>query len=351
MAPRSLPACATGWRRAAPTPSASEAGGLSPDPVARFAAAVAALWPAGAGGPLALAVSGGADSMAMLELARAALPGRVIAATVDHRLRAAAAEEAAMVAAHCAAAGVPHATLTVAEPPAGASLQARARDARYALLVGWARQAGAAALATAHQADDQAETFLMRAMRGAGLSGLAGIRRAQAMDGLPVIRPLLDWRRAELRATVRRAGVPFVDDPANADPRFDRTRVRRLLEDNAWLDPPMLARAALQLAEVDGDLRAAFAGLVAARDRPAAPGEVRIDAADLPRELRRRLARDAIRRVRAAAGLTAPAFGEAADVEPLLDALERGGSATQGGVLASARGTGWRFRVAPPRRG
>ena len=106
--------------------------------------------------PIALAVSGGPDSMAMLALAAAAFPGQVHAATVDHRLRAAAAAEARMVAAWCANAGVPHTTLVVAEPIGSGSVQARARAVRYELLLRWAAEIGASCLATAHHADDQA---------------------------------------------------------------------------------------------------------------------------------------------------------------------------------------------------
>ena len=142
----------------------------APDPAAveRFAAALTAIDPCG---PIALAVSGGADSMAMLALARAAFPGRIIAATVDHQLRTSAADEAALVAAYCATLGVPHMILTPDAPIAGASIQAQARGARYRLLRAWAGDAGAVALLTAHHADDQAETFLMRAVRGSGVPG------------------------------------------------------------------------------------------------------------------------------------------------------------------------------------
>jgi tRNA(Ile)-lysidine synthase len=307
-----------------------------------------------AAAPLALAVSGGPDSMAMLALAAAAFPGAVIAATVDHGLRASAAGECAMVAGVCAELGVAHAMLA-GIAPAGASLQAQARALRYRLLIDWAATAGAGLLATAHQADDQAETFLMRAARGAGLSGLAGVRAVRgvrASDGtaLTLVRPLLDWRRAELRAIVRRAGLPFVDDPANDDPRHDRTRFRRLLGENEWLDPPRLARAAGHLAEADAELRAIADWLWETRQRPGRASGVRLDMAGLPRGVRRRLAQRAIGTVRETAGIARPDWSPEANIEPLLDALGRGKAATQAGVLARPAGEVWHFRVAPARK-
>ncbi|MCB8828531.1 tRNA lysidine(34) synthetase TilS, partial [Escherichia coli] len=146
-----------------------------------------------------------------------AMPGGIAVASVDHRLRPAAAAEAAMVADHCAAIGVPQAALAPHAAITGASIQAAARTARYGLLAGHARAIGAEALATAHHVDDQAETFLMRAARGSGLSGLAGVRPRAVIDDVVVVRPVLEWRRAELRAIVRRLEIPFVDDPANHD--------------------------------------------------------------------------------------------------------------------------------------
>ena len=322
------------------------AAGVSPAEVERFAGAIV---PLGAAAPLLLAVSGGPDSMAMLTLAAAALPGGIAAASVDHRLRPEGADEALAVARHCARIGVPHATLVPAEPIAGASLQARAREARYALLAKEARRIGATAIATAHHADDAAETVLLRAARGSGLAGLAGVRPRATIAGVAVVRPLLDWRRAELRAVVRRAGVPFVDDPSNRDDRHDRTRFRRLLEENEWLDPLHLAQSAAFLAEADAEIAAGLDGVWALH--AAADGaSVRLDVAGLPRELRRRLVRRAIGAVRDRAGIASPPWSEAANVEALLDALEGGHRATQAGVVASPREHRWRFAAAPPRR-
>ena len=333
-------------RRAAPPPSASEPLAQQAERFHHDLTRALGHEPRGA---ILFAVSGGPDSMAMLTLAAATFGGRVHAATVDHRLRTEAAAEAAAVAAHCAAIRVPHATLVPAEPIAGASIQAAARHARYGLLAGHALAIGAEAIATAHHVDDQAETFLMRAARGSGIAGLAGVRPRVTIDGATVIRPLLEWRRAELRAIVRRAEVPFVDDPSNHDPAHDRTRFRRLLDDNEWLGPPQIARSAAALAEADGDVLAIVEWLWSSRT--AVRGHhVRIDVEGLPRELTRRLARRAIGLVIDSAGIAAPRWSESANIEALLDALAIGRRATQAGVVVQPQGHEWRFRPAPARR-
>ena len=302
-------------------------------------------------GPVLLAVSGGADSMAMLTLAAEAdLAHGIAVATVDHRLRTGAEAEAAMVAEYCGGLGLSHAVLTPATPIEGASLQAQARTARYALLADRARRIGAVAVATAHHADDQAETFLMRAARGSGLAGLAGVRARTTIAGMTVVRPLLDWRRAELRAIVRRREVRFADDPTNRDPAHDRTRFRHLLDTHEWLGAAQIARSAAALAEADADVRAMVDWLWNARTQYAAKG-VEIDVRDLPRELLRRLARRGVALVRDTAGITAPDFTESTNVEPLLDALGQNRRATQSGVSVTPSGGRWRFRPAPARRG
>ncbi|KQO06971.1 tRNA lysidine(34) synthetase TilS [Sphingomonas sp. Leaf242] len=295
------------------------------------------------------AVSGGPDSMAMLTLAHESLPPGFTVASIDHRLRPEAVEESAMVAAYCATLGISHATLAPSEPITGASIQAQARTTRYALLTEHARAIGAGALVTGHHADDQAETFLMRAARGSGLAGLAGVRARTHVNGVIVIRPLLDWRRAELRAIVRRAEVPFLDDPSNHDDRHDRTRFRRLLGENEWLGTPNLARAAAALAETDTDVRAMVDWVWTERAKVGG-GEVKLAVENLPREILRRLARRAIGTVRAEAGIVAPEWTEAANIEKLLDSLTTGKRTTQAGIIASVRGDVWRFREAPPRR-
>ncbi|MGC6401798.1 tRNA lysidine(34) synthetase TilS [Sphingomonas sp. FW199] len=320
--------------------------------VARFHADALALLPhpPTTAAPLALAVSGGADSMAMLALAHAAFPDAVIAATVDHGLRAGSADEAQMVADHCAVPGVPHEILALTGLARGPAVQERARTARYTALGEWAARHGALALATAHQADDQAETLLMRAARGVGLTGMRGIPAIGMAQGLPVIRPLLGWTRADLRALCLAHAIPFADDPGNADPAYERVRVRAMLGRQEWLDPRMLARTADRLAQADGALDWVAERLWTERASAGPDGGVTLAAGDLPRDLARRLVRRAIHRVRADAGIDSPGFADTADIEPLLDALTGGGGASHGGVMARATGENWQFRPAPPRR-
>ena len=221
----------------------------APQLTARFAADLAAQWPEG--GRLALAVSGGPDSLALLLLAHSALPERVAAATVDHGLRADSAAEAAMVAALCRQRGVPHTVLRVTVDPG--NVQAEARAARYAALADWMEQDGLHALATAHHADDQAETLLLRLNRGSGVAGLAGVRARGMVPGtrLPLVRPLLAWRRGDLAALVDAAGIAPVQDPSNRDDRFDRVRIRKAMAAAEWIDVPALAASAAHLADAD----------------------------------------------------------------------------------------------------
>jgi len=305
-----------------------------PAAVARFRRDLEAL-AGGDPGPVGVAVSGGPDSLALLLLAQAAFPGRVHAATVDHGLRAEAAGEAAFVAGLCAGLAVPHATLEAGMTDQ-ANLQAAARERRYALLTHWAAGIGASCLLTAHHLDDQAETLVMRLLRGSGLSGLAGIRAVNAA-AVPIARPLLDWRRAELAAIVAAAGIAAVADPSNQDERFDRARIRRWLAQADWLDPVPIARSAGALAQAEEALEWAVERL----QRERVDG-LALDPSGLPREFRRRL----VLRMLAAMGAAEPR-GEA--VTRLLATLEQGGTATLAGVKCSG-GAVWRFAPAPPRR-
>lgn len=204
----------------------------------------------GDGASLGIAVSGGPDSLALLLLAHAAFPGVVEAATVDHQLRRESAAEAQFVATVCADLGVQHKILPV-KVEAG-NLQQEAREARYQALSKWMARRRLTALATAHHADDQTETLLVRLNRGSGLSGLAGIRSTtSAPGGARLVRPLLQWRRSELDAIVSAAGIDAVADPSNADPRYDRARMRLSLADADWIDPMGFAKSAALLEQAE----------------------------------------------------------------------------------------------------
>ena len=291
--------------------------------------------------PLGVAVSGGPDSLALLLLARDAFGDRVRAVTVDHGLRAESAAEAAQVATICAGLGVPHATLRW-DGKAKANVQALAREARYRLMADWCAAEGIAWLATAHHADDQAETLLLRLARGSGIGGLAGIRASRSLArGVILLRPLLDVRRDALAAIVAAAGLRIVDDPSNRDPRYDRTRVRRWLAAHDELDAAHLAASAAHLAEAEAALL--WTADLAWNSRvTTADVQVEVDVEGLPRELQRRLTLRALQ----ALGAAAP---RGPDVDRLLDRLAGGGTATLAGIRARG-GRIWRFSVAPARR-
>jgi tRNA(Ile)-lysidine synthase len=180
----------------------------------------------GTGAHVLVAVSGGCDSVTLLHLLRFAAddPGlRITAAHFDHAMRPGSAGDAAWVRGLCRAWDVP---LIEARADRPLRTEAEARDARYAFLRGARTACGASHLATAHHADDQAETVLFRILRGTGIHGLAGIPPA---DGAGLIRPLLPFARAEIRRHARANGLRWRDDPTNAGTAAARNRIRREL--------------------------------------------------------------------------------------------------------------------------
>jgi len=185
----------------------------------------------GPASPLALAYSGGLDSTVLLNVAARLLGGRrLLALHVHHGLQPAAEAWVGHCARACERLGVAFRALRAAGRPApGESLEAWARERRYALLLEAAREAGAAALLTAHHADDQLETFLLQLARGSGPDGLAGIAPRDCRAGVVLLRPLLGLSRAELLAHARSLGLDWVEDPTNADPLRPRNAVRHRL--------------------------------------------------------------------------------------------------------------------------
>lgn len=313
----------------------------APDAVTRFRRDLAALMPAP--GRLGLAVSGGPDSLALLLLACAVSPGRVAAATVDHRLRPDSLLEALHVEDICDRLGCPHTILALDAAPAPANLQAEARGARYAALGRWAEAQGVSAVATAHHLDDQAETVLMRLQRGSGVAGLAGIRPVQRVGGLLLLRPLLGWRKAELVHLVSDAGIEPADDPSNRDPRYDRASARAWLRERPDLAPERLARSAAACRAADDALEWAVERLAAERLRRDG-AELTLDPHDLPQEFRRRLLRRALLAVEHDL-----AEDKLRGLDRLLALLDAGEVGTLAGVRA-AGGAVWRFAPAPRRR-
>jgi tRNA(Ile)-lysidine synthase len=313
--------------------------GADPALVSRFSQDLAALRPPQGG--LGLAVSGGPDSLALLLLASSALPGQVEAATVDHGLRAESAAEAEAVAQICATLGVPHAILTV--EVATGNVQAEARRARYAGLGDWLAARDLAALATAHHADDQAETLLLRLNRASGVAGLAGTR-ARALvphSEIALLRPLLGWRKTALEALVAATGLSAAQDPSNADDRFDRARLRKALAGADWLDVAAVAASAAHLADADSALDWA-----AAREWRECVSTQGLGVTYRP-QAPRAIALRVLARIVTQLDGEQPRGGA---VARLFDALVEGRIAPIGNLVARPGPAGWSFTKSPARR-
>ncbi|RXT35261.1 tRNA lysidine(34) synthetase TilS [Bradyrhizobium betae] len=322
---------------------------------------------------LVLAVSGGPDSVALMWLAarwqRSFSRGpRLLVVTVDHGLRPEAAREAREVKRLATALGLTHRTLRWRGTKPKTGLPAAAREARYRLLAQAARAAGASHVLTAHTRDDQAETLVMRLLRGSGLAGLSAMARLTERDGIVLVRPLLDVPKAQLIATLKRAKISFADDPTNRDTAFTRPRLRALLPQLAAEggDSRSLARLAARLSRANAAVEVLADGaerFLLLRDRGDAPqvGVRSFEAeafALLPEEVRLRLLLRAVN----AHGHEGPA--ELGKVETLLAALDQAvatgprapanGRAilkqTLAGALISLAGGRIHIRPAPARR-
>jgi tRNA(Ile)-lysidine synthase len=320
---------------------------------------------------IVLAVSGGPDSIALMWLAarwrRALVRGpRLIAVTVDHGLRAEAAREARDVKRLARRLELPHRTLRWAGAKPKTGLPAAARRARYRLLAQAARSHGATHILTAHTRDDQAETLLMRMLRGSGIAGLGAMARQTERDGVVLARPFLNVSKSQLVATLLKAKLGFADDPSNRDTSFTRPRLRGLMPALAAEggDSRSLARLASRLARANAAVEVLVDGaeryLALKSNAAPHPG---LDAksfeaksfAAMPEEIRLRLLLRAINRF----GHEGPA--ELGKVEALLFALDRSVAErtakrrtrlkqTLAGALVSLIDGRIRVEPAPPRR-
>ena len=245
---------------------------------------------------MGVAVSGGSDSTALLQLlSEIAQQSKIdlFAATVDHGLRSESTAEAEAVAALARSWGIPHQTLKWQDWDGSGNLQDQARRARYRLLTHWADDLQLDAIVLGHTADDQAETVLMRLARSAGVSGLSGMAAERKEGSVVLLRPMLSITRARLRAHLMTQNIDWIDDPSNQDQRFDRIKVRDALTrlDQIGITAEGLSRVAENLAQAREAL-AQYARESARRYVQVVDGDLCIDrdgVSPLSEEIRRRL--------------------------------------------------------------
>lgn len=284
---------------------------------------------------LGVAVSGGGDSLALMLLLAdwARAQGAILCvASVDHGLRPEAAAEADFVAGEAARLGLEHTTLRWDGWDGTGNLQDAARHARYRLLAGWARECGLDAVALAHTLDDQAETFVMRLARAAGVDGLAAMPARRRQDGALFVRPLLAVRRADLRAFLQDRGQAWIEDPSNRDRGFERIRTRDALAvlDGLGITAPVLGEVAGHMAKAREALDW-HAYLEARRLARAERGDILIERKGwrtVNDEIARRILRSALMWI---GGADYPP--RRAKLEGLIAALARGEGATLAGCL------------------
>ncbi|MCC2664421.1 MAG: tilS [Geminicoccaceae bacterium] len=318
-------------------PSASDPPPAAALDVSHFAALMAALGPFERGPRLAVAVSGGADSLALAFLAERwarERGGAIAGLVVDHGLRPESEGEARRTATWLAARGIPGHILPWQGVKPATGLQAAARGARYELLGAWCRAAGVLHLMTAHHREDQAETVALRVARGSGADGLAGMAPIRELPGLRLLRPLLRVPKAALVAVLVAAGQPWLEDPSNRATRFARARLRQ-----AGLDVAHFGALADESAAWRGALDRAVAAWLAQHARIAAAGFVLLAhpaLAAAPAAIARRAVQQALLAVGGK-----PYAPRQARLEPLLEALRAGrigAGRTLGGCRILRRG-------------
>lgn len=285
-----------------------------------FAAALAQLGVLPEKPQIAVATSGGADSMALCLLLQEFVQqrgGKITALTVDHGLRAESAEEAAQVARWLKRRQIAHVVLRWKHREnIVQNIQAQARDARYGLMREWCQTHGVLWLCTAHHQDDQAETFLLRLSRGSGLEGLSAIPARRRDDGIILLRPLLGFSKERLIATLHAHTQEWIEDPSNESNAYQRNRLRQWLKarPDDLLPASRIADAASALARARAALEHQLAGILTRHVQVFPQGYAAFDPAllrDLPRELGLR----ALERMLSTVG------GHA--LPPRLDSLER----------------------------
>lgn len=235
---------------------------------------------------LAVAVSGGSDSLAMALLADQWVRkrgGRITALTVDHGLRPGSGSDAVRVGDWLAGLGIAHEILAWRGRKPATGVQAKARKARYRLLTDWCREACVLHLLLAHQREDQAETFMLRLAAGSGVDGLAAMSGVVETSNVRLLRPLLTVPRTRLRATLKTHGQQWIEDPSNDDPSFARVRIRQSLAVGgaAGVSIPLLAATAARMARARSSLEAEASRRMAVCCRVHPSGYARLDGATL----------------------------------------------------------------------
>ncbi len=254
---------------------------------------------------IAIAVSGGGDSLALILLAddwAKSTGGKVWALTVDHGLREGARGEAEQVGRWLKAKGIAHSILSWEGEKPKTGIQEAARDARYRLMEGWCERKGILHLLLAHQREDQAETLLMRLQKGSGVTGLAGMSAVLEKPFCRLLRPLLAVPGDRLRATLNDRGQPWIEDPSNTNPRFARVRLRNAQSSltKAGFTPQNLAEAATDMAKVRVAVEDSVALLLARSCLIHPAGFAELDSKFLlvaPEELRSRALRRVLRTI------------------------------------------------------
>lgn len=306
-----------------------------------------------------IAVSGGRDSMALLDACAQACSARqnntaaFIAATVDHGLRDGARVEATMVSDYCSTINIAHETLRWnSDEPVVSAVQARARNARYRLLIDHAYKHKCGAILTAHTQDDLAETVLMRLARGAGARGLAAMGdETQVASGpgavLRLLRPMLGISRQSTTQYCKERSVPFCDDPGNQDPAFERVRWRALLgalQTQDLLTTKMVARSAGRLKSSVERENTELSSMMARVDGVFEQwGGISIDPQNLPALSPYQVQLLASRLVHAVSGQDYAPDAERAGVA-VNDALETGKSALSGAMFHLWKSRLWVYR-------